>query len=136
MGKYLYVDFHSVLTSYEPRIKVASIWFLFKESTILYCFLLVAELRSAIQYAIMIKRRLSGYFWETYIPSLLLSTFGALSVYIPSDIVPGRMVLSMTSFLALIGLFGSARYLYLIWFNKYLIGCTLWEEIYQKPLVS
>ena len=110
--------------------------FFLKESTILYCFLLVAELRSAIQYAIMIKRRLSGYFWETYIPSLLLSTFGALSVYIPSDIVPGRMVLSMTSFLALIGLFGSARYLYLIWFNKYLIGCTLWEEIYQKHLVS
>ena len=71
---------------------------------------LFAELRSAIQYAVMIKRRLPGYFWETYIPSLLLSTFGALSVYIPSDIVPGRMVLSMTSFLALIGLFGSARY--------------------------
>ena len=68
------------------------------------------ELRSAIQYAVMIKRRLPGYFWETYIPSLLLSTFGALSVYIPSDIVPGRMVLSMTSFLALIGLFGTARY--------------------------
>ena len=114
LGYYLYVDFHSVLTAMSARSKKLQSDSFLKESTILYCFLLVAELRSAIQYAIMIKRRLSGYFWETYIPSLLLSTFGALSVYIPSDIVPGRMVLSMTSFLALIGLFGSARYLYLI----------------------
>ena len=60
----------------------------------------------------MLKRQIQGYFWQAYVPGFLLSIFGALSVYIPSDIVPGRMVLSMTSFLALIGLFGSLRYKY------------------------
>ena len=69
-------------------------------------------MRSAISFGIIFERQLQGYFWQAYVPSFLLSIFGALSVYIPSDIVPGRMVLSMTSFLSLIGLFGSLRYVY------------------------
>ena len=68
------------------------------------------DIRSAISFSIVFKRQIQGYFWQAYVPGFLLSIFGALSVYIPSDIVPGRMVLSMTSFLALIGLFGSLRY--------------------------
>ena len=70
---------------------------------------LYLELRSAVSFAVVIERQLQGYFWQAYVPSFLVSIFGALSVYIPSDIVPGRMVLSMTSFLSLIGLFGAIR---------------------------
>ena len=48
--------------------------------------------------------------WQIYMPSLLLCIASTLSVYIPSQIVPGRMSLSVTSFLALVALFGNARF--------------------------
>ena len=69
----------------------------------------IAGGRSAIRYEFLIARRLSSYFWQVYVPSLFLSIFGAISVFIPSDVANARMGLSMTSFLALISLFGSAR---------------------------
>ena len=85
---------------------------------------------SAISFEITIKRQLQGYFWQVYGPSFLLSLFGAFSVYVPSDIVPGRMVLSMTSFLALIGLFGSARYIKSKFYKKR--GATFFYDITRK----
>ena len=65
--------------------------------------------RSAIQYVIVIKRRLEGHIWQTYVPSFLLSIFGVISVFIPSDVVNGRIRLTLNSFLSLVSLFGSAR---------------------------
>ena len=55
------------------------------------------------------KRPLTNHFLQTFIPSMMLSVVSASSVFIPSEIVPGRMALSITSFLSLISLFNGAR---------------------------
>ena len=55
------------------------------------------------------KRPLTNHFLQTFIPSMMLSMISASSVFIPSEIVPGRMALSITSFLSLISLFNGAR---------------------------
>ena len=56
-----------------------------------------------------LKRPLTNHFLQTFIPSIMLSMISASSVFIPSEIVPGRMALSITSFLSLISLFNGAR---------------------------
>ena len=61
-------------------------------------------------FRIKFKRLVSVFIWQIYMPSLLLCIASTLSVYIPSQIVPGRMSLSVTSFLALVALFGNARF--------------------------
>ena len=61
-------------------------------------------------FRIKFKRLVSVFIWQIYMPSLLLCVASTLSVYIPSQIVPGRMSLSVTSFLALVALFGNARF--------------------------
>ena len=61
-------------------------------------------------FRIKFKRLVSVFMWQIYMPSLLLCIASTLSVYIPSQIVPGRMSLSVTSFLALVALFGNARF--------------------------
>ena len=54
-------------------------------------------------------RLVTIYMWQVFLPSLLLCIASTLSAFIPSHIVPGRMSLSVTSFLALVALFGNAR---------------------------
>ena len=61
-------------------------------------------------FKIKFRRLVSVFIWQIYMPSLLLCIASTLSVYIPSQIVPGRMSLSVTSFLALVALFGNARF--------------------------
>merc|ERR1719273_1460439 len=55
------------------------------------------------------KRPLTNHLFQTFIPSMMLSVASASSVFIPSDVVPGRMALCITSFLSLISLFNGAR---------------------------
>ena len=57
----------------------------------------------------LFRRRLTNHFLQTFIPSMMLSIASASSVFIPSDVVPGRMSLCITSFLSLISLFNGAR---------------------------
>ena len=57
----------------------------------------------------LFKRPLANHFLQTFIPSMMLSVASASSIFIPSDIVPGRMSLCITSFLSLISLFNGAR---------------------------
>ena len=54
-------------------------------------------------------RLFTVYMWQVFMPSLLLCIVSTLSVFIPSHLVPGRMSLSVTSFLTLVALFTSAR---------------------------
>ena len=56
-----------------------------------------------------LKRPLTNHFLQTFIPSMMLSVISSASVFIPLEIVPGRMALSITSFLSLISLFNGAR---------------------------
>ena len=62
-----------------------------------------------LQFEIKFKRLVAVYMWQIYMPSLLLCIASTSSVYIPSQIVPGRMSLTVTSFLALVALFGNKR---------------------------
>ena len=62
-----------------------------------------------LQFEIKFKRLVAVYIWQIYMPSLLLCIASTSSVFIPSQIVPGRMSLTVTSFLALVGLFGNKR---------------------------
>ena len=57
----------------------------------------------------LFRRPLTNHFLQTFIPSMMLSIASASSVFIPSDVVPGRMALCITSFLSLISLFNGAR---------------------------
>ena len=57
----------------------------------------------------LFRRRLTNHLLQTFIPSMMLSIASASSVFIPSDVVPGRMSLCITSFLSLISLFNGAR---------------------------
>jgi hypothetical protein len=57
----------------------------------------------------LLKRPLTNHFLQTFIPSMMLSVISSASVFIPLEIVPGRMALSITSFLSLISLFNGAR---------------------------
>ena len=57
----------------------------------------------------LLKRPLTNHFLQTFIPSMMLSIVSASSVFIPLEIVPGRMALSITTFLSLISLFNGAR---------------------------
>ena len=54
-------------------------------------------------------RLFTVYIWQVFMPSLLLCIVSTLSTFIPSHLVPGRMSLSVTSFLTLVALFTSAR---------------------------
>ena len=63
-----------------------------------------------LKFEIKFKRLVAVYIWQIYMPSLLLCIASTSSVFIPSQIVPGRMSLTVTSFLALVALFGNKRY--------------------------
>ena len=54
-------------------------------------------------------RLFTVYMWQVFMPSMLLCIVSTLSTFIPSHLVPGRMSLSVTSFLTLVALFTSAR---------------------------
>jgi hypothetical protein len=62
-----------------------------------------------LKFEIKFKRLVAVYIWQIYMPSLLLCIASTSSVFIPSQIVPGRMSLTVTSFLALVALFGNKR---------------------------
>ena len=53
------------------------------------------------------KRPLENHFLQTFIPSMILSFSSAVSVFIPPDIVPGRMGMLITLFLILINSYNS-----------------------------
>ena len=55
------------------------------------------------------KRPLGNHFLQTFIPSMMLIWASAASVFIPSNIVPGRMGLCVATFLSLVTLFNGAR---------------------------
>lgn len=46
---------------------------------------------------------------QTYFPSIIMVTVAWISFFVPSDVVPGRMVLCVTSLLTLVSMFNSVR---------------------------
>merc|ERR1711997_1320013 len=58
---------------------------------------------------IRLKRHLGFHLTQTYIPSIIFVMVAWLSFLVPSDIVPGRMVLCVTTLLTLTSMFNSVR---------------------------
>ena len=59
--------------------------------------------------AINLRRYLVYHVIQTYVPSVIYVTVAWLSFLVPSDIVPGRMVLCVTTLLTLTSMFNSVR---------------------------
>ncbi len=59
------------------------------------------------QIIFLYKRVQVGYYMQTIIPSILLVTASFASLFVPSDQVPGRMCLAVTTTLTLMGMINS-----------------------------
>ena len=58
--------------------------------------------------SVSLVRSTTFFFWHTFLPCVLLVATSWLSLLLPPDIVPGRMVLCITSLLALLTMFTSS----------------------------
>ena len=55
-----------------------------------------------------LRRRTVFFIWHTLLPCVLLVATSWLSMMLPPEVIPGRMVLCITSLLALLTLFTSS----------------------------
>ena len=65
--------------------------------------------RKMVEMTFRLQRKVSSHIFQTFVPSFMLCISSMFSVFIPSEVVPGRMGLCVTSFLSLISLFNGAR---------------------------
>ena len=56
-----------------------------------------------------LKRHLGYHLTQTYVPSILFVFTAWISFFVPSDVVPGRMVICVTTLLTLTSMFSSVR---------------------------
>ena len=59
---------------------------------------------------LIFARKMSNHILHEYVPSLMLAFASTASLYIPADLLPARMSLSVTSCLSMITLFVNAKY--------------------------
>ena len=59
---------------------------------------------------VRLKRHFGYHLTQTYIPSIIFVLVAWVSFHVPSDVVPGRMVLCVTTLLTLTAMFNSVRY--------------------------
>ena len=59
------------------------------------------------------RRLFTIHLMQTFFPSVMIMMCSAMSVFVPPELVPGRMGLCITAFLSMISLFNGARYLQL-----------------------
>ena len=92
-------------TIYTPHwvteIKTGDNFFYFNEFT--------NENTDGIAIEFSFKRVFSIHLMHTFFPSIMIALSSVLSVFVPSDLVPGRMGLCITAFLSMISLFNGAR---------------------------
>ena len=62
-----------------------------------------------IRFTFTFRRIFVNNLLQVFFPSVMLCIGSCVSVFIPSDMVPGRMALCVTTFLSLIALFNGAR---------------------------
>ncbi|KAK7040075.1 Glycine receptor subunit alpha-2, partial [Halocaridina rubra] len=63
----------------------------------------------SVQLRIILVRNISYHLMNTYIPSGLFVIVSWLTFFIPLDIVPGRMVLTITTLLTMVSMFSTVR---------------------------
>lgn len=68
------------------------------------------ENNSGLAVDFLFERVNSIHLMHTFLPSIMLTFGSVLSVFVPPDLVPGRMGLCVTIFLSVISLFNGARY--------------------------
>ena len=85
---------------------------IFYFSYLVYRFILQAGmLYPGLGVRIELRRHITYHIIQTYIPSIIFVAVSWLSFLVPSDVVPGRMVLCVTTLLTLTSMFNSVRYL-------------------------
>ena len=85
----------------------------------------------------------SGYhLTQTYFPSIVFVIVAWVSFFVPSDVVPGRMVLCVTTLLTLTSMFNSVRWVWyhaenlkkgLIHIENYLLHKYTWVQNVDAP---
>ena len=65
---------------------------------------------NGVRFSVILERVYSNHILHTYIPSVMLCIASTCSLFIPSDLIPGRMGLCITTFLSIISLFNGAKY--------------------------
>ena len=88
------------------------------------------EIFPGLGVAINLKRHIGFHLTLTYIPSIIFVLVAWLSFLVPSDIVPGRMVLCVTTLLTLTSMFNSVRYVYQLQFGNINITLVLFPWVY------
>ncbi|XP_068243577.1 glycine receptor subunit alpha-1-like [Palaemon carinicauda] len=63
----------------------------------------------SVQVRISLYRKMSYHVMNTYIPSGLFVIVSWLTFFIPVDVVPGRMVLTITTLLTMVSMFSTVR---------------------------
>ncbi len=67
------------------------------------------SVNDGIQAVFKFRRIYTIHLMHTFFPSVMIALSSVLSVFVPSDLVPGRMGLCITAFLSMISLFNGAR---------------------------
>ena len=65
--------------------------------------------KSGLEIRLHLNRRLSLHVTQTFIPSTMFVFISWLSLFIPAELVPGRMALCVTTLLTLVTMFSSTR---------------------------
>ncbi|XP_043213270.1 gamma-aminobutyric acid receptor subunit beta-4-like isoform X2 [Amphibalanus amphitrite] len=87
--------------------------------------------RRTVLVSVRLKRSTTFFFFHTFLPCVLLVATSWLSLLLPPDVIPGRMVLCITSLLALLTMYtsslGSMRVSYIRNTDVWFVGCLLFD---------
>ena len=79
---------------------------------------------------IELRRHLGFHLTQSYMPSTMFVIVGWISFMVPSDAIPGRMVVCVTTLLTLTSMFDSVRYMKQVNISKFgqaimLLSCMI-----------
>ncbi len=69
-----------------------------------------AQQTGGVGVELQFSRVFTIHLMQTFFPSIMIALSSVVSVFVPSDLVPGRMGLCITAFLSMISLFNGSRY--------------------------
>ena len=90
-------------------LRALALLFTFADSDFRIFFILPTVNFPALEFHVNLQRRLSFHLLQTFIPSALFVWVGWLSFLVPPEVVPGRMVLTITTLLTLTAMFNAVR---------------------------
>ena len=85
-----------------------------------------------------LQRKLPFHLTQTYVPSIIFIAVGWISFFVPSDAVPGRMGLCITTLLTLTSMFNNVRSLtpqvaYMKAIDIWVMVCSEFHCLISRP---